>query len=215
VLIVTNNAMAASAISRGVAAAGHLEVIGRIDSERPCTPEVAHQAPDVAVVDAKQPVAHVIDRIRELRDLLPHAKIILLAGHMDATWLAQAAAAGIDAAIRRTADAYHVGSLVRDIVAGNVFNAFADATPAAAAGESDPVLGLTGRETEILRLVAVGASNSAIAKDLWITEQTVKFHLSNVYRKLGVSNRTQASRYAFVNGLVDETVAPPAAPIAA
>ena len=45
-------------------------------------------------------------------------------------------------------------------------------------------------------------TNGQIARELWVTEQTVKFHLSNVYRKLGVSNRTQASRYAHMNGLM-------------
>jgi DNA-binding CsgD family transcriptional regulator len=55
----------------------------------------------------------------------------------------------------------------------------------------------------VLRLVAAGAPNSRIAAELWITEQTVKFHLSKVYRKLGVSNRTQASRLAYLHGLID------------
>ena len=61
---------------------------------------------------------------------------------------------------------------------------------------------LTGREREILQLVAEGHSNAKLAKMLWVTEQTVKFHLSNVYRKLNVSNRTEASRWAQVNGLL-------------
>jgi DNA-binding NarL/FixJ family response regulator len=61
---------------------------------------------------------------------------------------------------------------------------------------------LTRRELEILRLVAEGSSNSQLARMLWVTEQTVKFHLSNIYRKLGVSNRTEASRWAQVHGLL-------------
>jgi DNA-binding NarL/FixJ family response regulator len=61
---------------------------------------------------------------------------------------------------------------------------------------------LTRRELEILRLVAEGLSNSELAKMLWVTEQTVKFHLSNIYRKLDVSNRTEASRWAQLNGLL-------------
>jgi DNA-binding NarL/FixJ family response regulator len=61
---------------------------------------------------------------------------------------------------------------------------------------------LTLREREILGLVAGGATNGDIARTLWVTEQTVKFHLSNTYRKLGVANRTQASHYAHVNHLV-------------
>jgi DNA-binding NarL/FixJ family response regulator len=60
---------------------------------------------------------------------------------------------------------------------------------------------LTRRELEILGAVAEGHTNARIGRDLWVTEQTVKFHLSNIYRKLGVSNRTEASRYALVNDL--------------
>jgi DNA-binding NarL/FixJ family response regulator len=61
---------------------------------------------------------------------------------------------------------------------------------------------LTARELEILGAVAEGHTNARIGRLLWVTEQTVKFHLSNIYRKLGVSNRTEASRYALVNGMV-------------
>ena len=61
---------------------------------------------------------------------------------------------------------------------------------------------LTRRELEILRLVAEGHSNSQLARMLWVTEQTVKFHLSNIYRKLDVANRTEASRWAQLHGLL-------------
>jgi DNA-binding CsgD family transcriptional regulator len=71
------------------------------------------------------------------------------------------------------------------------------ATDAAAAAPQ-----LTRRELEILQLVAEGYSNSQLAKMLWVTEQTVKFHLSNIYRKLDVANRTEASRWAQVHGLL-------------
>ena len=70
-------------------------------------------------------------------------------------------------------------------------------------------LGLTAREHEILGLMAGGASNASIAAKLWVTEQTVKFHLSNVYRKLNVSNRTEAARWAQINGLLTEQRATP------
>jgi DNA-binding NarL/FixJ family response regulator len=63
--------------------------------------------------------------------------------------------------------------------------------------------GLTKRELEILRLVASGSSNSQMAKLLWVTEQTVKFHLSNIYRKLDVPNRTAASARANSLGLLE------------
>ena len=65
-----------------------------------------------------------------------------------------------------------------------------------------PVPRLTRRESEILRLVAEGKPNQQIAGDLWITEQTVKYHVSNIYRKLEVANRTEASRWAQLHGLL-------------
>ncbi len=64
---------------------------------------------------------------------------------------------------------------------------------------------LTRRELEILRLATSGRSNSELARMLWVTEQTIKFHLSNIYRKLNVANRTEAARWAQVNGLLNDT----------
>jgi DNA-binding CsgD family transcriptional regulator len=68
----------------------------------------------------------------------------------------------------------------------------------------EPAADLTRRELEILRLVAEGHSNAGLAKMLWVTEQTVKFHLSNIYRKLNVANRTEASRWAQLNGILSD-----------
>jgi len=65
---------------------------------------------------------------------------------------------------------------------------------------------LTRRERQILRLVAEGHSNASVAQTLWVTQQTVKFHLSNAYRKLRVSNRLEATRWAQTNGLFAEVV---------
>jgi DNA-binding CsgD family transcriptional regulator len=67
--------------------------------------------------------------------------------------------------------------------------------------------GLTRRELEILRLVAVGHAHAQLATMLWVTEQTVKFHPSNIYRKLDVSNRTEASRWAQVQRLLSSAPA--------
>lgn len=63
--------------------------------------------------------------------------------------------------------------------------------------------GLTRREQEVLALVAAGATNRAVAKLLWVTDETVKFHLSNVYRRLAVRSRAEATEWAVANGLLD------------
>jgi DNA-binding NarL/FixJ family response regulator len=111
--------------------------------------------------------------------------------------LRQAATGGPDAAML-TGIAESIGLAVRDLQAASARLA-GDGESVAAS----PLEGLlTEREREILELVAEGRPNAQIARTLWVTEQTVKFHLSNVYRKLGVANRTEASRLALRHGLI-------------
>jgi DNA-binding NarL/FixJ family response regulator len=81
------------------------------------------------------------------------------------------------------------------------------ALAAAGSGKRDD-LGLSEREVEILALVARGSSNAQIARALWVSDQTVKFHLSRIYKKLGVSSRTEAVWVARSEGLVADTPAP-------
>ena len=101
----------------------------------------------------------------------------------------------------KTADPEDFASAVRQSFEPSVFLPIAAGTPEQG-GMRDEDVPLTRRELEILRLAAEGRSNAELARQLWVTEQTVKFHLSNIYRKLGVANRTEAARWAQRNGLL-------------
>jgi DNA-binding NarL/FixJ family response regulator len=199
VLIVADNAVSASGLKMEMRHAGGCHVVGFINGRRPCGLIAAQEKPDVVLLDEMRSAQLTLERIAELRRAMPEAKILLVTLCMDANWLADASAAGVDAAIAKVARPGGIGTLVREVARGNVFHAFAAGVTRAAAPVA-PVL--TSRELEILRLAASGNSNRRIAERLWVTEQTVKFHLSNVYRKLGVTNRTQASCFAHQNGLV-------------
>ena len=117
----------------------------------------------------------------------------------------------------KTAHPEDVAATVRQTFDHTIFLAKTAATnggspsslPPVVAGEGDEDVALTRREREILALVAEGHSNRELARMLWVTEQTVKFHLSNIYRKLDVANRTEASRWAHRNGLVGSATAVP------
>jgi DNA-binding NarL/FixJ family response regulator len=209
-LIITDNVMSATLIRRTLRDASFGDIIGFINIRRICETEVRRLAPDVVIVDEAGPRPLVVARIQDARNALPEATIILLAADMDPSWLRQAASAGIDTALRRRPDAISLGALIREVVDGNIFNAV---TGEPMSPTPEPVTDLTGRELEILRLVAAGFPNGAIAAQLWITEQTVKFHLSNVYRKLGVQNRTQASHIAHTTGLLNAATATAARPV--
>ena len=94
---------------------------------------------------------------------------------------------------------------IKRALEGSVFNAIG-LPETQVADDAAKQAGLTERETAILKALARGLSNDAIGKELWVAEQTVKFHLTNIYRKLGVSNRTEATRYAYEHGLVDHSL---------
>jgi len=203
-MLVADDPLSASALRRALRATAAFDVFdGYAEGRAPCAEVAAVHRPDVVVVDHMRSRDATLARIGEVRGALPDAKIVLLPARMDPAWLSEAAAAGVDAAIAKTFRLEGLGALVREVAAGNVFHAFDAAPPTLRAASAPGLPMLTERELEVLRLVAAGAPNSRIAAQLWITEQTVKFHLSKVYRKLGVSNRTEASHHAYVHGLLE------------
>ena len=192
VLIIADNAVTANGINLEMRHATGCQVTGFLNGRRACAAHLADELPDVVLLDDLRDRLLTLTRIREVRAAAPNSKILLLTQRMEPDWLAEAAEAGVDAAIAKIARPGSIGALVREVVRGNVFHAFAHRTVT----EPQAIHDLTVRELEILRLVASGNSNRGIAQRLWVTEQTVKFHLSNVYRKLGVANRTEASHVA-------------------
>jgi DNA-binding NarL/FixJ family response regulator len=150
--------------------------------------------------------------IRSARECSPETKIVVLAAAADRETVHDMLLAGADAYVIKTARPEDLLAAVRQTFDGSVFLAPAELLrrpkPVPTSLEVEPeakeaALGtLTRRETEILRLMAEGLTNVQLARQLWLSEQTVKFHLSNIYRKLGVANRTEASRWAQVNGFL-------------
>ena len=154
-----------------------------------------------------------LEVIRRATILAPGLRAIVLSAHQDTAHIDAALSAGAAAYVVKTAHPDDVASAVRQAFDHSVYLAGGprpvDGRPAATATlASEAPGGLTRRELEILKLVAEGHSNSQLARMLWVTEQTVKFHLSNIYRKLGVSNRTEASRWAQLNGLLSHDSPP-------
>ena len=137
---------------------------------------------------------------------VPSVRPIVLSMHQDAQIIDAALVAGASAYVVKTAHPEDLASAVRQAFSHSVYLAgrrnLAPA-PVAVSAKVEDEPGLTRRELEILRLVAEGHSNAQLARMLWVTEQTVKFHLSNIYRKLDVANRTEASRWAQLHGLLD------------
>jgi DNA-binding NarL/FixJ family response regulator len=144
----------------------------------------------------------------------PATKIVVLSSCNDEAHISATLSSGAAAYVLKHA---HVGDLVATVRQTFTRSVYFPATPPAPprARTALPVMHLlTRRELDILRLAAEGHSNVRIARILWITEQTVKFHLSNVYRKIGVTNRTEAGRWAQMHGVLDTGAAAPSDQVA-
>jgi DNA-binding NarL/FixJ family response regulator len=139
--------------------------------------------------------------LAKIRKDFPDVKVAMLSVSQDPELIQTALKRGANAYIVKTVDPQDLPGALRQAMEGNVFTTVGvSGDPGEQAAKE---AGLTDRELVIVRAVARGLSNEAIAKELWVAEQTVKFHLTNIYRKLEVSNRTEAARYAFEQGLVE------------
>jgi DNA-binding NarL/FixJ family response regulator len=185
-----------------------IEVAGKALGTEEALELVREHRPDVLVgeVNGSNGRLDALELIRAARTVDPGLKVIVLSASDDPQRINAAFSFGAVAYVVKTAHPDDLASAVRQVLDRSIFLPETQTpvgVPQAPAEEPDgesPML--TRREHEILQLVAEGYSNAELARMLWVTEQTVKFHLSNIYRKLGVPNRTGASRWAQVNGLL-------------
>jgi DNA-binding NarL/FixJ family response regulator len=179
-----------------------------------------HQ-PDVFVLTLEWRASEIdgYECLRRTKALSPRTQSVVVSSEDDPRAVEAAFAEGATAFCTKEAQADDLAvairqSFSRSIHLPSVSSAGAEArVHAMRMSENDPAL--TRREIEILQLVSEGHSNSQVARMLWVTEQTVKFHLSNIYRKLNVANRTEASRWAQLHGLLSHELARPAVMTAA
>ena len=204
-VVVADNSLIVEAIAIGLRKSGAFKLLGHVNARTGSIQAIVEAGPDVVLVDDLDDSDESIELVARIKAEQARVAVIVLATTMDPEWLDAIFAAGAAAAISKATHPAALATLVRETVDGHVVHVYRSsgglraARPTAVAAEQSP---LTSRELEVLQLVAGGATNGEIAQKLWVTEQTVKFHLSNVYRKLEVGNRTEASHYAHVNGLV-------------
>lgn len=156
--------------------------------------------PDLVVTETGD--SPVGDYVRALREANPSTRVIVLTAEESTSTVEAALEAGAVAYVIKTALPDDFTVAVRQAFSHSVFLPATNGKASAHVEPAQPRHELTRREQEILILVAAGESNASVAKQLWVTEQTVKFHLSNIYRKLEVANRTEASRWAQLHGLL-------------
>lgn len=165
--------------------------------------------PDVILLDINMPKMNGLDTLRRIKDIGINSKVIMLTIHDSREYLYETIRMGANGYVLKDSDSDTLIKAIRDVVEGKSyiqpslsellvkeFNAKGEQGK-----ESSPVESLTKREYEVLTLIAEGMNNREIAEKLFISEKTVKNHVSNIFKKIDVSDRVQAAIFTYRNNI--------------
>jgi DNA-binding NarL/FixJ family response regulator len=201
VLIADDHPLLLQGVRRALEASDDIDVVGEARTGEELLALVKRRKPQLVLLDLRMPGLGGIECIAEIKRSWPEIKTVVISACEDRASIDSALLAGASAYMVKSVSPLDIPSVLRQAATGVVYHA----PSAAPAWDSEQPLpagpGLTPRETAILKAIADGLTTKAISQELWLSEHTVKFHLTNIYRKLGVSNRSAAVKYAFENDL--------------
>jgi len=200
VLLADDHRLTLAGVRRVLDESGDIVVVGEAYSGSEVLPLVRATEPDLVVLDLQMPKLDGLRCLDLIRRHHPRVKVVIFSATSTPAEIGAALRDGASAYVLKTINPLDLPAVIRQAAEGTVYYS---APPSATAPTAKDTGDLTDRERTILAAVMRGLSNKAISQEFWVTEQTVKFHLSNVYRKLGVPNRTAAARFAQQHGLID------------
>jgi DNA-binding NarL/FixJ family response regulator len=198
-VVADDHGLIVEAIRIALADRPEFEIVGVAESGSELLPLVRETKPDLVLLDLRMPGIDGFGCTRLLREQMPAVKIVVFSGVDSDEAVDEALKLGASAFISKSIDPNELPKALVAAYEGTVPEPIGRAEPSRAPAVREA--GLTERELEILRALAEGCSNKQIAQRLWLAEQTVKFHLTNIYRKLDVGSRTEAVRWAYRHGL--------------
>jgi DNA-binding NarL/FixJ family response regulator len=214
VLIVEDQALVRQGLRTILDLEEGIQVVGEAADGVEALERISHVLPDVALVDVRMPRMDGIELVRHLRQEYPHIMHIFLTTFDDDEYVFEGLRAGGRGYVLKDTPSEELAAMIQKVHRGEAvlggqitskvieeFGRLSKAPGTGGAGSES----LSERELEVLKLVASGASNREIAKTLYITEGTVKNHISNVLRKLGFRDRTQAALYAQEHGWIEHS----------
>ncbi|MBK6441791.1 MAG: response regulator transcription factor [Actinomycetales bacterium] len=203
VVLVDDHRLVRAGLRGIIDAAADLTVVGEAADGSEALAVVRAAQPDVVLMDLSMPGVDGIEGTARLRDAGESARVVVLTSFVEHDRVTAALAAGAVGYLLKDSDPRDVLEAIRSAAAGH---APLDARVARAllpsSKPADPAAALSGREREVLLLVAQGMANKQVARQLGISERTVKAHLGNVFRHIGVADRTSAALWARDHGVV-------------
>lgn len=208
ILLVDDHSIVRRGIQAFLETQPDLMIVGEASTGEEALTEATRLAPDVVVMDLSMPGMGGIEAIRQIKKLSPHSQVVVLTSFQEDKYIFPTLKAG---ALSYVMKDIHARDLADTIRKANRSESVLHPRVAARVvqelrGEREKIpnafVDLTDREMEVLRLIALGNSNAAIAQKLSISEQTVKGHVSNILGKLHIADRTQATVFAWQQGLI-------------
>ena len=207
VLVADDHSLFRDGIVSLLEAAG-FEVVGQVGDGREALTETRRLNPDVVLLDISMPEMNGLEALRHLREESPDVHVVMLTVSDDDADLLEAIQAGASGYLLKSLSSEAFIELLQGLERGEA--AISGVTTARlikgigtrTVSKNEPFEKLTERELGLLRLVADGLSNRAIARELSISENTVKYHMKNIFQKLNAQNRTEAVTIALQTGIL-------------
>jgi DNA-binding NarL/FixJ family response regulator len=190
-----------------------LEVVGSARDGEEALRLVGENHPDVVLMDLRMPRVDGVEATRRIKAEHPSVQIVVLTTYSDDESVFAALQAGARGYLTKDAGADEIARAIEAVLGGDaqldpsvqrrLVDALAMGAQPSRRRRADLPDGLTQREAEVLTLIAGGNSNAEIARELFISEATVKTHINNLFAKAGLRDRAQAVTYAYRKGLAD------------
>jgi len=209
-LIVDDHAIVREGLKSLIELETDIRVVGEASSSADCFDQLERCRPHVIVMDLKMPGISGLEATRTIKNTYPHIKVIMLTNYDDKEYVREAVKVRVDAYVLKDIKKGDLARIIRMVHQGKAYidpgvmrKAFPYIGRQEISNEKSALrLGLSQRELQILELIVDGKSNREIAETIYLSLDTVKSHMKNVYQKLGVHSRTQAVKTAIQEGLV-------------
>jgi len=185
-----------------------IEVVAQAGDGKETIKKIFEFEPDIVLLDINMPIMNGLEVLEELKKMKKEVDVLLLTIHNEVEYLYRAVEIGVEGYVLKDSESDVLIKAIRSIHSGESYIQpnMASLLFKKINGELDYQVRhhkLTRRETEVLKLITLGSLNKEIADELCISEKTVKNHVSNIFKKIEVSDRTQAAVYAIKNNIVN------------
>jgi DNA-binding NarL/FixJ family response regulator len=209
-LIVDDHAIVREGLKSLIELETDIRIVGEASSSADCFDQLERCRPHAIVMDLKMPGISGLEATRTIKNKYPHIKVILLTNYDDEEYVREAVKVRVDAYVLKDIKKGDLARIIRMVHQGKAYidpgvmrKAFLQIDRQEISNEKSALrLSLSQRELQILELIVEGKSNKEIAETIYLSLDTVKSHMKNVYQKLGVHSRSQAVKTAIQQGLV-------------